>query len=54
LNEGDLLEFHATVAQYEKGYLGRDILQQMKCPRRVDYRLERITAVRRVEIGEKV
>jgi len=53
LNEGDFLEFFATVTQYEGGYRGRDIVKLLACPPRVDYWLYKITEVRRVKIVEK-
>ena len=49
LNDGDQVEFHATVARYERGYQGKDIEKLLKCPRSIDYTLVNITGVRRVQ-----
>lgn len=48
LNEGDLVEFYATVASYEKGYQGWNIEKLLQCPRSIDYTLVKPTGVRRV------
>jgi len=49
LNEGDVLDFHATVAKYEKGYRGWNIEKLLKCPPGIDYWLIKPSEVRRVE-----
>lgn len=53
LGPGDVLEFDARVAPYEKGYRGRNITAQIDSPARSDFKLRNPTRLRIVQRGEE-